>query len=250
MNCKGEGPQSLRFTPDPSHVRSARQAAGLTQTASAAIVHSTCRAWQLWEAGDRKMHPASWELFNLKINTRLMTQTEEARQRREQEIFDQAPLFYRLTLTGYFDAEDAPTPEEIAIDLEVERSLGIKIPPPQRIFPPIHHWGIECGDGWLSIVRQASVAIESVLHDLRADGVATDDLPAATQIKEKFGELRIGVRGIAWRGAEGSGPAARIRRTIEGAQDSAQQTCEGCGARGVLRKDGWLIVLCMACNAN
>lgn len=178
-----------------------------------------------------------------------MTQTEEARQRREQDIFDLAPLFYRLKLTGYFDVEDPPTLEEIAIDLEVERSLGIKLPPPQRIFPPIHHWGIECGDGWLSIVRQASVGIEDVLRDMRADGVATDDLPAATQIKEKFGELRIGIRGVAWRGAE-TGPAARIRRAIEGAQARAQQTCEGCGARGVLRTKGWMTVLCGECNAN
>ncbi len=37
------------------------------------MVHSTCRVWQQWEAGDRKMHPAFWELFRIKavLNARM-----------------------------------------------------------------------------------------------------------------------------------------------------------------------------------
>jgi DNA-binding transcriptional regulator YiaG len=53
--------------PTPEQVRAARQAAGLSQTAAAALIHSALRSWQDWEAGKRKMHPAFWELFNLKI---------------------------------------------------------------------------------------------------------------------------------------------------------------------------------------
>lgn len=30
-------------------------------------VHTTRRAWQQWESGSRGMHPAFWELFNIKI---------------------------------------------------------------------------------------------------------------------------------------------------------------------------------------
>ncbi len=52
--------------PKPGDIRAARDAAGLTQTAASALVHTTCRTWQQWEAGDRRMHPAFWELFRLK----------------------------------------------------------------------------------------------------------------------------------------------------------------------------------------
>ena len=55
-------------TPLPMHLRAARDAAGLTQTAAAALVHTSCRVWQQWEAGDRRMHPAFWELFRLKTD--------------------------------------------------------------------------------------------------------------------------------------------------------------------------------------
>ena len=44
----------------------ARAAAGLTQTAAGALVYSSLGAWQQWEAGLRRMHPALWELFNIK----------------------------------------------------------------------------------------------------------------------------------------------------------------------------------------
>ncbi|MEA3097388.1 helix-turn-helix domain-containing protein [Caballeronia mineralivorans] len=52
--------------PVPEDIRAARQAAGLTQTAAGALLHTTCRTWQKWEAGDRQMHPAMWELFCIK----------------------------------------------------------------------------------------------------------------------------------------------------------------------------------------
>jgi putative transcriptional regulator len=53
-------------TPAPETIIKARASAGLTQTQAAAVVHTTCRVWQRWEAGDRKMHPAFFELFQLK----------------------------------------------------------------------------------------------------------------------------------------------------------------------------------------
>ena len=52
--------------PSPAEIRAARLTAGLTQTAAGALLYTTCRVWQQWEAGDRRMHPAFWELFNLK----------------------------------------------------------------------------------------------------------------------------------------------------------------------------------------
>jgi DNA-binding transcriptional regulator YiaG len=56
--------------PAPAEVLAARAAAGLTQTAAGALVHTTCRTWQQWEAGDRRMHPAFWELFMLKSHSK------------------------------------------------------------------------------------------------------------------------------------------------------------------------------------
>ena len=58
-------------SPAPAVLKEARERAGLTQTAAAAVVHTTCRTWQQWEAeegskGHRAMHPAFWELFQLK----------------------------------------------------------------------------------------------------------------------------------------------------------------------------------------
>lgn len=55
--------------PTPEKIKAARKAAGLSQSAAAALVHSKLRTWQQWEAGHRKMHPGLWELFRLKIAT-------------------------------------------------------------------------------------------------------------------------------------------------------------------------------------
>jgi len=52
--------------PPPAEIRAAREAAGITQTQAGALVHASLRNWQQWEAGDRRMHPGLWELFNIK----------------------------------------------------------------------------------------------------------------------------------------------------------------------------------------
>lgn len=57
-------------SPAPAEIKTAREQAGLTQTQAAQLVHGTMRSWQDWEGGKRKMHPAIWELFNIKINTK------------------------------------------------------------------------------------------------------------------------------------------------------------------------------------
>lgn len=54
--------------PAPEEIRAAREAAGLSQTAAGTLVHTTCRTWQQWEAGDRRMHPAFFELFSIKVS--------------------------------------------------------------------------------------------------------------------------------------------------------------------------------------
>jgi len=59
--------------PTPAEIVRARKDAGLTQTEAAALVHASLGAWQKWESdgqNSRKMHPAIWELFQIKIRQR------------------------------------------------------------------------------------------------------------------------------------------------------------------------------------
>lgn len=53
-------------SPTPEQIRAAREATGLSQPAAAALVYSTRRTWQDWEAGIARMHPGLWELFRIK----------------------------------------------------------------------------------------------------------------------------------------------------------------------------------------
>lgn len=52
--------------PHPDEIFGMRMNAGLTQPQAAEIVYSALRTWQHWESGDRRMHPAIFELFLLK----------------------------------------------------------------------------------------------------------------------------------------------------------------------------------------
>lgn len=53
-------------SPSPAEIRAARESAGLSQKDAAALIHSTWRTWQDWEAGKARMHPGLWELFRIK----------------------------------------------------------------------------------------------------------------------------------------------------------------------------------------
>lgn len=52
--------------PTPDEVRAWRRARDLSARAAGALVHVTPRAWQMWESGDRAMHPAFWALVQLR----------------------------------------------------------------------------------------------------------------------------------------------------------------------------------------
>lgn len=58
-------------TPTPAKIREARESAGLSQEAAAALIYKTRGAWAQWEAREsssnhRAMDAAFWELFLLK----------------------------------------------------------------------------------------------------------------------------------------------------------------------------------------
>lgn len=50
----------------PEEIKRVRLASGLTQTQAAELVHVTLRSWQRYEAGEKRIHPAMWELFLIK----------------------------------------------------------------------------------------------------------------------------------------------------------------------------------------
>ncbi len=53
---------SAQVAPTTEQIKAAREAAGLSQTAAAALVYAGMRGWQEWEAGNRTMHPGLWEM--------------------------------------------------------------------------------------------------------------------------------------------------------------------------------------------
>ncbi len=53
--------------PTPEEIKAARKLAGLTQEQAAALVYVKRDGWIRWEKGRRDMHPAFWELFNMKV---------------------------------------------------------------------------------------------------------------------------------------------------------------------------------------
>lgn len=58
--------KSAASNPEPEDISRARASIGLTQSECALLVHAGLRSWQQWESGERRMHPAFWELFRIK----------------------------------------------------------------------------------------------------------------------------------------------------------------------------------------
>ena len=58
--------------PSPRQIKQLRESLGYTQFDAASLIGSHLRSWQQWEAGNRKMHPAFWELFCLKLGRPLL----------------------------------------------------------------------------------------------------------------------------------------------------------------------------------
>lgn len=68
--------------PTPAQIRALREREGLTQTQAAELVHTGWHTWQKWETDDsdpnhRRMLPAVWELFQVKLAARRMLAARE-----------------------------------------------------------------------------------------------------------------------------------------------------------------------------
>ena len=65
-NHPNRSKQRPAANPQPADIRAARKAAGMTQTEAGAMVYVGLTCWARWEAGERQMHPAFWELWRHK----------------------------------------------------------------------------------------------------------------------------------------------------------------------------------------
>ena len=127
----------------------------------------------------------------------------------DQTIYSVAPLFFRHKTKGYFDPEDQMSADIVAIRTE----LGLPEFVQERRYPPIHTWGIECPNAWFEIVLDAVTKIEALLNDMVKTGIDVDDLPACSQIKEKFGGLRL-----YWRASDAAPVTQAMREVIAQAE--------------------------------
>jgi hypothetical protein len=102
-----------------------------------------------------------------------------------------------------------------------------------RLFPDGHpRCGFHIGAGWLPIVDKL---FSDILSLCRSKCIR---VPEVTQVKEKFGTLRIYV----------STNSPAIREMIDEVEAITYEICEDCGAPGRLRGEGWARTLCDKCS--
>jgi len=103
-------------------------------------------------------------------------------------------------------------------------------------------FGFECGDGWYDLLYKAASAIEREIINIKKEDpmVPDDELPCASQVKEKFGTLRFYM----------SFSNEAIDDIVTKAEEESEVTCEECGKFGELRPGGWYVTLCDACQAE
>jgi len=103
-------------------------------------------------------------------------------------------------------------------------------------------WGFECGEGWFDIIFELSKKIEAIAQEQKKNGVQLDNLPKASQVKEKFGVLRFYVHNTS----------NEIEKLIEEASAKSASTCELCCQNAKLKRNqvGWFNTLCNQCDTS
>lgn len=106
-------------------------------------------------------------------------------------------------------------------------------------------WGIDCGDGWYTILDTLCGQIQNHLDWKNKQGryskyvgtiVESELVPQveAEQVKEKFGGLRFYY----------VGGDDYVRGAVDLAEGLSLRTCEVCGSPGRQTKQGWIVTLC------
>lgn len=94
-------------------------------------------------------------------------------------------------------------------------------------------WGFECGDGWYDIIDRAAAKLEPLIKKWVVE-YGNPYFPRATQVKEKFGTLRIYMKYSN----------EQMDAIVAGAERQSARTCERCGAPGKLYGASWLYTAC------
>lgn len=97
---------------------------------------------------------------------------------------------------------------------------------PELFSRPMH---LEIGDGWYKVLRGLCV-----------DLMAQPKPPKFTQIKEKFGTLRVYLDGYSF----------HSDRVVRVAEAASAVVCEWCGEPGEMRSGSWLLTLCDSCHVK
>lgn len=114
----------------------------------------------------------------------------------------------------------------------------------ERYKPLLHtcQFGIECNVGWAALLERLFKRL-SMLPPIHI-----------TQIKEKFGELRVYYNLPSEEElpdpVEREGLAAAADAIIKLGEDESHQICERCGKPGKERYTSWIMVLCDECAAK
>ncbi len=127
---------------------------------------------------------------------------------------------------------------EIPMKQEEERKLFEKynkifIGRNKPITENLMSFGFECGDGWYNIIDSLCANIQGYIDCENKPQVE------ATQVKEKFGELRFYTNIHV---------DPYIEALINMAESMSRRTCESCGAPGKQEGKGWIITLCEPCR--
>ena len=107
---------------------------------------------------------------------------------------------------------------------------------------PYSQRGFEVCDGWFEIVKSVALAAEEDLAAL-PDGIRSQI--RCSQVKEKFGGLRVYVDGPVWDVEAKASRMPRFDAALDEGARKAWTTCEECGAPAKRRNlRGYLFVVC------
>lgn len=94
--------------------------------------------------------------------------------------------------------------------------------------------GIECSNGWLTILDQLFSTMRTHAKYAKLENFKI------VQVKEKFGTLRVYT----------DGADQYINGAITLAEHMSEVTCECCGQNGTIRNNRWIRTLCDRCDTG
>lgn len=100
---------------------------------------------------------------------------------------------------------------------------------------------IAVNDGWYDILRDMFAEVQAEL-DKQTEPDNADEYAHFSQIKEKFGDLRVYMNGNV---------PSEVYDIISKYERLSSKVCEDCGTRGTKTKDcSWITTLCVSCKAK